>query len=164
METLAKGLRTGKGRSRATGEEAVGNNLGRRQWTLGPRRKSDERLGVTVPEFSEVERERRGRVRMIPEVSDLSTWKRLLQRRRRLPAMYQAVQRWREQKKVLAVHTRILGRGRITHDTYERRTGNSNYKRINQTDAECQNSTDEKGYGWSGRRSIVLAVALKLPF
>lgn len=25
------------------------------------------------------------------------------------------------------------------------------------------NSTDKKGYGWSGRRSIVLAVALKVP-
>lgn len=132
------------------------NNLGRRQWTLGLGRKSEEHLGLTDVKFSEVELERCGGVRMIPKVSDLSTEEWPLWRWRRLPARYQVAQRWREQ---CTMHIHMLGSGRIPHDTYERRTGNSKYKRINQTEAKGQNSTDEKGSGCSGRRSIVSAVA-----
>lgn len=37
-------------------------------------------------------------------------------------------------------------------------------EKINPIASKCQNDTDKKGYGWSGRGSLVLAQAPKLPF
>lgn len=70
-----------------------------------------------------------------------------------------AVERTKEHSHSAYTH---IGQGE--NHTYEGRIRDSNYERINQTEAKCQSGTDKKSCDWSGRESVVLAQPLTLPF